>query len=55
VVSWVQNGFVGVTTVGVGTDAITTTGIELEKSVVTDHLMVLYSRPAPTSASGTPW
>ena len=33
---------------------ITTTGIELEKSVVTDHLMVLYTKSAPTSGSGTP-
>ena len=55
VISWVQNGFVGVTTVGVGSDAITTTGIELEKSVVTDHLMVLYTKSEPTFASGTPW
>ena len=55
VISWVQNGFVGVTTVGVGSEAITTTGIELEKSVVTDHLMVLYSRSASTSGTGTPW
>lgn len=55
VISWVQNGFVGVTTVGVGTDAITTTGIELEKSHVTDHLYVLYTRKPPTSVSGTPW
>ena len=55
VISWVQNGFVGIVTVGVGSDAITTTGIELEKSVITDHLMVLYSRPTPTSGTGTPW
>tara|TARA_B100000131_G_scaffold310170_1_gene341556 strand:- start:80 stop:460 length:381 start_codon:yes stop_codon:yes gene_type:complete len=55
VIGWVKNGFVGVTTVGVGTDAITTTGLELEESVVTDHLMVLYTRPAPSSGSGTPW
>ena len=55
VVSWVQNGFVGIVTVGVGSDAITTTGIELEKSVVTDHLMVLYTKSEPTFASGTPW
>ena len=55
VISWVQNGFVGVTTVGVGTDAITTTGIELEKSNVTDHLYVLYTRKPPTSGTGTPW
>ena len=55
VISWVQNGFVGVTTIGEGSDAITTTGIELEKSVVTDHLMVLYTKSAPTSGSGTPW
>ena len=55
VISWVQNGFVGVTTVGVGSDAITTTGIELEKSVVTDHLMFLYSKSASTSGTGTPW
>ena len=55
VISWVQNGFVGVTTVGVGTDAITTTGIELEKSHVTDHLYVLYTRKPSTSGSGTPW
>ena len=55
VVSWVQNGFVGVTTVGVGSDAITTTGIELEKSVVTDHLMVLYTKSNYTTGSGTPW
>ena len=53
VVSWVQNGFV--TTIGEGSDAITTTGIELEKSVVTDHLMVLYTKSEPTFASGTPW
>ena len=49
VVSWVQNGFVGIVTVGVGSDAITTTGIELEKSVVTDHLMFLYSKLACSS------
>ena len=55
VIGWVKNGFVGVTTVGVGTDAITTTGLELEESVVSDHLMVLYTRPAPSSGSGTPW
>ena len=55
VISWVQNGFVGVTTIGEGSDAITTTGIELEKSVVTDHLMVLYTKSEPTFASGTPW
>ena len=55
VVSWVQNGFVGIVTVGVGSDAITTTGIELEKSVFPDHLMVLYLRPTPTSGTVTPW
>jgi|TARA_B000000532_G_C18718094_1_gene341290 hypothetical protein len=55
VISWVQNGFIGVTTIGEGSDAITTTGIELEKSVVTDHLYVLYTKKPPTSGSGTPW
>ena len=55
VVSWVQNGFVGIVTVGVGSDAITTTGIELEKSVITDHLMVLYTKSNYATGSGTPW
>jgi len=55
VISWVQNGFIGVTTIGEGSDAITTTGIELEKSVVTDHLNVLYTKKPPISGSGTPW
>ena len=55
VIGWVKNGFVGVTTVGEGADAITTTGLALEESVITDHLMVLYTRPAPSSGSGTPW
>ena len=55
VISWVRNSLVGITTVGVGTDAITTTGIELEESHVTDHLYVLYTRKPPTSGSGTPW
>ena len=55
VIDWVKNGFVGVTTIGEGADAITTTGLALEESVVTDHLMVLYTRPAPSSGSGTPW
>ena len=55
VIDWVKNGFVGVTTIGEGSDVITTTGLKLEESVVTDHLMVLYTRPAPSSGSGTPW
>lgn len=55
VIEWVKNGFVGITTIGEGADAITTTGLLLEESVVTDHLMVLYNRPQPTSGSGTPW
>jgi len=55
VIGWVKNGFVGVTTIGEGADAITTTGLALEESVVTDHLMVLYTRPTPSSGSGTPW
>ena len=55
VISWVKSGFVGIVTVGVGSDAVTTNGIELEKSVVTDHLKVLYTKKLPTSGSGTPW
>ena len=43
VIGWIKNGFVGVTTVGEGSDAITTTGLALEESVITDHLMVLYT------------
>ena len=55
VITWVKNGFVGVTTVGVGTDAITTTGLEIEETEVTDHLKVLIRKETPTSGSGTPW
>ena len=31
VISWVKSGFVGIVTVGVGRDAVTTNGIELDK------------------------